>query len=176
MTNVLNNVDLDKIAQTVAGGKQDRTTLKKPVRLQGEWNLDPAKGYQFRTEISYEKGKQVIEIDTPSFMGGSGNRLGPMAYCIAGETSCFSATFAHIAAEQGIRLTKLTVDAQCSINWAKPLDIADEPINDVISFQIDAQSDNADKQRLQEIVKLATERCPALYIMTHVLKVDARIK
>jgi uncharacterized OsmC-like protein len=176
MTNVLNNVDLDKIAQTVARGKKDKSTLRKPVKLQGEWNLDPAKGYQFKTELSYEKGKQVIEIDSPSFMGGSGNRLGPMAYCIAGETSCFIATFASVAAEQGIRLTKLAVDAQCSINWAKSFDVADEPINEGISFQIDAQSDNADKERLQEIVKMTMERCPAMYSMTHVIKVDARIK
>jgi hypothetical protein len=43
--------------------------------LQGEWNFDPSKGYQFKTELSYEKGKQVIEIDSPSFLGGNGNRL-----------------------------------------------------------------------------------------------------
>ncbi len=176
VTNVLNNVDLEKIAQTVAGGKKDKTTLRKPVRLQGEWNLDPAKGYQFRTELSYEKGKQVIEIDSPSFMGGSGSRLGPMAYCVADIASCFIATFVNVAAGQGIRLTKLAVDAQCSINWAKSFDLADEPINEGISFQIDAQSDNADKERLQEIVKMAEERCPAIYSMTHVIKVVARIK
>jgi hypothetical protein len=43
-----------------------------------EWNF-PSKGYQFKTELSYEKGKQAIEIDSPSFLGGNGNRLGPMA-------------------------------------------------------------------------------------------------
>jgi hypothetical protein len=38
--------------------------------LQGQWNFDPSKGYQFKTELSYKKGKQVIEIDSPSFLGG----------------------------------------------------------------------------------------------------------
>ena len=99
-----------------------------------------------------------------------------MAYCLAGIASCFIATFVNVAARQGIRLTKLAVDAQCSINWAKSFDLADEPINEGISFQIDAQSHNADKQRLQEIAKMAEERCPAMYSMTHVIKVDARIK
>jgi uncharacterized OsmC-like protein len=136
--------------------------------------LIPQKGT--RTELSYEKGKQAIEIDSPSFMGGSGNRLGPMAYCVAGMVSCFIATFVNVAAGQGIRLTKLAVDAECSINFAKSFDVADEPITEGISFQIDAQSDNADKQRLQEIVKMAEERCPAMYSMMHVIKVDARIK
>jgi len=176
LTNVLNNVDLEKIAQTVAGGKKDRTTLKKPVKLHGEWNLDPARDYQFRTELSYEKGRQVIEIDSPSFMGGWGRRLGPMGYCVAGITSCFVATFVTVAAGLGIKLTRLVADAECSINFAKSFDVADEPITEWISIQIDAQSENADKQRLQDVVKMAMERCPAMYSMTHVIKVDAQIK
>ena len=91
MTNIINNVDMEKIRNTAENGRKDIQSLKKPVKLEGEWNLfDLDKGYQFRTELSYEKGKEVIEIDSPSFLGGNGNRLGPMAYCIAGITSCFA--------------------------------------------------------------------------------------
>ena len=79
----------DKVAQTIANGKKDKQSLRKPAKLQGEWNLNSSKGYQFRIELSYEKGKEVIEIDSPSFLGGNGKRLGPMAYCVAGITSCF---------------------------------------------------------------------------------------
>ena len=104
MANIINNTDLDKVAQTVANGKKDKQSLRKPVKLQGEWNLDPSKGFQFRIELSYEKGKEVIEIDSPSFLGGNGNRLGPMAYCVAGITSCFIATFTSVAATQGVKM------------------------------------------------------------------------
>lgn len=45
MQNNLNNVDLDKISNTIDTGKRDRQTLRKPVKLQGEWNLDPLKEY-----------------------------------------------------------------------------------------------------------------------------------
>jgi hypothetical protein len=106
--NIVNNIDLDKISQTVGNGKRDKSTLRKPVKLQGEWNFDPNKGYQFKTELSYEKGKQVIEIDSPSFLGGNGNRLGPMAYCVAGIVSCFIATFVSVAATDSVELTKLS--------------------------------------------------------------------
>jgi uncharacterized OsmC-like protein len=176
LANVINNTDLDKIAQTVASGKKDKQSLRKSIKLQGEWNLDPSKGYQFRTELSYEKGKEAIEIDSPSFLGGNGNRLGPMAYCVAGITSCFIATFTSVAATQGIRLTKLNVGAECMINFAKTFDIFDEPITEGINFQIDAESGDADKQKLQELVKMAEERCPAIYSMSHVIKVNAQIK
>jgi len=176
MANILDNVDLDKISQTVANGKKERTTLKRPIKLQGEWNLDPNKVYQFRTELAFEKGKQVIEIDSPSFLGGNGNKLGPMGYCIAGITSCFIATFASVAASQGVRLTKLNVAAECNINYAKTFDVADEPITEGINFQIDADSDNANKSKLEQPVRMAEERCPAIYSMSHIIKVNADLK
>jgi len=176
MANVVNNTDLDKIVQTVANGKKDKQSLRKPVKLQAEWNLDPITGYQFRTELSYEKGKEIIEIDSPSFLGGNGNRLGPMAYCVAGITSCFIATFASVAASQGVKFTKLIVNTECMINFAKTFDIANEPITEGINFEIKAESENADKQKLQELVKMAEERCPAMYSMSHEIKVNAQIK
>ncbi|MGB7955451.1 MAG: OsmC family protein [Candidatus Nitrosopolaris sp.] len=111
-----------------------------------------------------------------SYTDRNGNRLGPMAYCVAGITSCFIATFASVAASQGVKLTKLIVNTECMINFAKTFDIANEPITEGINFDIAAESDIADKQKLQELVKMAEERCPAMYSMSHVIKVNAQIK
>jgi len=155
------------------------TVFKKPVKLQGQWNFDIQKGYQFKTELSYEQGKQIIEIDSPSFLGGNGNRLGPMGYCVAGITSCFIATFVSIISTQGIKLEKLNVNAECNINFAKTFDVADEPITEGINFEIDVRTagdKEADKQKLQELVKMAEGRCPAIYSMSHVINVNAKIK
>ena len=99
-----------------------------------------------------------------------------MAYCVAGITSCFIATFASVAASQGVKLTKLIVNTECMINFAKTFDIADEPITEGINFEIAAESENADKQKLQELIKMAEERCPAMYSMSHEIKVNAQIK
>ncbi len=175
MTHVINNVDLDKISHTTAMGKKDKSTLRKPVKLEGEWILDPAAGYQFKAELSYENGKQIIQIDSPPFLGGNGNRLGPMGYCVAGIASCFIATFVTVAAGQGIRLTKLTANVECKINFAKTFDVSDEPITEGITFRIDAVSDNADKSKLQQLLKMAEERCPAVYSMSHIINVEATI-
>ena len=176
MPNIINNIDLDKVSQTAASGKKDKTTLKKPVKLQGQWNFDPIKGYQFRTELAFEKGKETIEIDSPSFLGGQGNRLGPMAYCISGITSCFIGTFVGIAAQKGIKLTKLAVNTECQVNFAKTFDVADEPITEGINFEIEAQSENNDRKKLEEVLKMAEERCPAMYSMTHVIRVNTKLK
>ena len=156
MPNIINNTDLDKIQKTVESGQKDKQFLKKPVKLQGEWNFDIQKGYQFKTELSYEQGKQIIEIDSPSFLGGNGNRLGPMAYCVAGITSCFIATFVSIVSSQGIKLEKLNVNAECNINFAKTFDIADEPITEGINFEIDVKTagdEVVDKQKTTRACK-----------------------
>ena len=171
----INNVDLDKVANTISKGKEDKNTLRKPVKLQGEWNLDENSGFQFKTELPYENGTQSIEIDSPSFLGGDGNRLGPMGYCIAGITSCFVGTFVGITAQQGIKLSKLNVTTKCNINFAKAFDISEEPITEGMSFEIDAASEDADSSKLQELLKMAEERCPAMYSMSHKIDVDAKI-
>lgn len=171
----VNNVDLGKIAKTVEAGKKDRSAVRKQIKLSGEWVLDPSAGYQFRTEVPFEKGRKAIEVDSPSYLGGGGNALGPMAFCVAGITSCFIGTFATVAATHGVRLTKLRVEAECSVNFAKTLDLADEPITEGIAFAIEAESSNADKSRLREIAAMAEARCPAIYSMTHVIGVKASI-
>jgi len=53
--------------------------------------------------------------------------------------------------------------------------VADEPITEGITFKIDAESDNADKSELERLLKLADERCPAMYSVSHFIKVDATI-
>ena len=58
----------------------------------------------------------------------------------------------------------------------KTFDIADEPITEGINFEIDAQSQNADYLKLQEILAIAEEKCPAMYSMQHVIKVNATIR
>jgi len=37
MSNIINNVDLDKIIETTESGKKEKLTLRKPVKLYGEW-------------------------------------------------------------------------------------------------------------------------------------------
>ncbi len=175
MTEIINNVDLAKVSQTAQKGREDKESLRKPVKLEGEWILDQSQGFQFKTELGYEKGKQIIEVDSPSFLGGQGNKLGPMAYCIAGITSCFVGTFVGIAAQQKIKLTKLKVKTQCQVNFAKTFDISDEPITEGINFQVEAEGENTDKAKLQELLVMAEERCPAMYSMSHKINVDAKI-
>jgi uncharacterized OsmC-like protein len=53
--------------------------------------------------------------------------------------------------------------------------VADEPITEGITFKIEADGDNADKSELQRLLKIAEEKCPAMYSMSHIINVDATI-
>ena len=56
MSNIINNIDLEKIQNTAENGRKDRQSLRKPVKLEGELNLfDIDKVFLFRPELAYEK-------------------------------------------------------------------------------------------------------------------------
>jgi uncharacterized OsmC-like protein len=147
--------------------------VKETVMLTGD-SFDSAKVIAKQAAVTNFEFNLLPEEKV--FLGGNGNRLGPMAYCITGIASCFIATFVTIAASKGIRLPKLNVNTECVINFAKTFDVADEQITEGINFQIEAESDNTSKQQLQELVTMAEQRCPAIYSMTHEVKVNAIIK
>jgi hypothetical protein len=52
MANIINNTNLDYIGQTIENGKRDKSTLKRPIKLQGEWNLGRSKSYQLMKKVS----------------------------------------------------------------------------------------------------------------------------
>lgn len=39
MSKVINNIDLEKIQNTAENGRKNKESLRKPVKLEGEWNL-----------------------------------------------------------------------------------------------------------------------------------------
>jgi len=42
MSDIINNIDLDKISKTIEEGKNNLSTLRRPIKLEAEWNLyDP---------------------------------------------------------------------------------------------------------------------------------------
>jgi uncharacterized OsmC-like protein len=49
----------------------------------------------------------------------------------------------------------------------------------VINFEIDTEGEekNAmDKQKLQQLITMSEERCPAICSMSHIIKVTAKLK
>jgi uncharacterized OsmC-like protein len=83
-----------------------------------QWNMTTERAINSGQNF-FAKSKQIIEIDLPSFLKGDGNMLEPTGDCVAGITSCFIAIFATVAAHASVRLTKLNVNAEFNMNFAK---------------------------------------------------------
>jgi uncharacterized OsmC-like protein len=171
---VVNRVNLDKLNETVREITNDPNKAKKVTRIEGEWLLDEVEGPQFRAEIQAEKGKFTIEADQPISLGGWGTRPGPMHYCLYGVAACTAATFATIAATEGIKLRKMKIVVEGHMDLSKTLGISENPIVEEVKLQIIVDTDAGD-EKIHEIKKLAEERCPAVYCLTAPVKMTVEV-
>ena len=165
----INNVDIEKAGAFVEEVKQDKSKALKVKKVEGNWNLEDGK-VQFTATLEHPQGSTVIEADGPPFMGGSGIKPDPVQYCLFGLVACFAQTFASIAAEKGIKLNELKVTAENKINLSKALGLSDEPIVENVKLQVNASSEG--KENLDEVKKLAEERCPGVYCLTNPIKLE----
>lgn len=167
-----NNVDVDRLQATFADVQKDLSKAKKVNKIEGEWNL--GQGPQFRATVSFENGKMTLEADQPGFLGGGGTQPGPMIYCLYGSASCYAATFATMAALEGIDLKKLRVVAESSIDFSKVLGLTNNPIAEKVRFTLFVESD-APQAKIREIEELSRQRCPAVYCLTNPIPLETEL-
>jgi len=169
----INNVDVDKLRATAEALAKDLSKAKKVTKVEGEWNL--AGGSQFSATVQFEGGKITLEADQPTFLGGGGTQPGPMIYCLYGSASCFVATFATMAAMEGVVLKKLKVVAESSLDFSKVLGLSENPIAGGVKFTLFVESD-APAEKLKEIDALSRQRCPAVYCLTNPIPLETELK
>ncbi|MBI5048663.1 MAG: OsmC family protein [Deltaproteobacteria bacterium] len=169
----INNIDVSKLKGTVEAFKKDISKAKKTNRIEGEWNVGD--GPQFSATIEFENGKIKLMADQPTFLGGGGQQPGPMIYCLYGSVSCYAATFATLAAMEGIALKKIKVTAESYIDFSKVFGLSDNPIAEKVKFILQVESD-APKNKLMELEELAKKRCPAVYCLTNPIKLETSLE
>ncbi|MBI5562979.1 MAG: OsmC family protein [Deltaproteobacteria bacterium] len=168
-----NNVNLDKLKATVAEVQKDLSKAKKANKIEGEWNSGP--GPQFRATVSFEGGKALLEADQPTGLGGGGTQPGPMIYCLYGSASCYAATFATMAAMEGITLKQLRITAESNLDLSKVFGLSDNPIAEKVKFTLHVESD-ATADRIKKLEELSKERCPAVYCLTNAIPLETELK
>lgn len=164
-----NNVDMAKAGNFVEEVKKDKSKAIKVKRVEGSWNFNEGKP-QFASNLEHASGTTIAEADGPIFMGGSGLKPDPIQYCLFGLASCFAQTFASVAAEKGIKLKLLKVAVENKVNLSKALGLSDEPIVENVKLQVNASSER--EENLDEVKKLAEERCPGVYCLTNPIRLD----
>lgn len=169
----LNNVNVERLNATIADVSKDLSKAKKTNKIEGEWNL--SEGKQFSVTVQFEAGSMKIEADQPGFLGGGGKSPGPMIYCLYGSASCYAATFATMAAMEGIALKKLKIIAESSIDFSGVFGLSANPIIEKVKFTIHVESD-APAVRIREIEELSKQRCPAVYCLTNPIPLETELK
>ena len=171
---VVNHVDLDKIENSAKMMKVDPAKAKKVNRVEGEWICGGTEGPQFRADFELESGKFTLEADSPSFLGGSGTRPGPLHYCIFGLTSCFASTFMTLAAMEDIAIKKARFVSECHVDFSRTFGVGNVPIIEKAKFRIMIRSD-ANKEALSRLAKLSEERCPGMYSLVNKISVETEL-
>ncbi|MBI4331536.1 MAG: OsmC family protein [Chloroflexi bacterium] len=170
---VLNNVNVGAVEQTVKEAQTDKSKARRVQRIEGEWLLEEG-GPQFRGEVNFEGGKIIMETDQPKNLGGGGARPGPMHYCFFGLIACYTSTFAALASQMGVELRKLSAKLEGNLNFSRVFGLSREPVMEEICIALTVDSD-ASREKLEEIEKLAYDRCPAVFALTEKVKLNTSL-
>src|SRR3972149_7864282 len=166
--NKINNVNIEGVQSFEAQIKNDPSAARKTQGVEGEWMLEEG-NTQFVSRIKFEGGETEFKVDNPTFMGGSGSLPGPMHYCFYGLASCYTGTFATMAAMLGIKLKKLTTKEEADVNFSRCFGISDEPGMEEVLVILQVESD-APEEKIKEAEKLALERCPVVFTLRNPVK------
>lgn len=168
-----NNVNIVAMQESVEAMKKDPTQAKKVKQVGGQWVFQEG-APQFRAEVEFPKGKEVLQADFPPFLGGGGLKPDPIQYCLYGLAACFAGIFAAMAAMEGVDLKKLSVVAESKLDFSRVFGLTDNPPVEGIELTVTVSSD-ATPEKIQEIDRLARERCPGVYCITNPIPLKTRL-
>ena len=170
---IRHDVDLSRLMTFVEDARSDPARARRVQLVEGVWNTD--EGPQFRAEIRFEKGAQIMEADQPSTQGGDGRAPNPMLYCLFGLASCYAATFATVAAIEGVEVRALRARAEGRVDHSRALGLSSDPPIEQIALTLLVESP-AGVEVLQRIQEEARRRCPAVHCVTSPVRLQVAME
>ncbi|MCF8303601.1 MAG: OsmC family protein [Bacteroidales bacterium] len=158
-----NNIETQKVQEFEEQIKRDPTAAQKTQVVEGEWILEEG-DVQFQSKIQFEGGETVFKVDNPTFMGGGGKLPGPMHYCFYGLASCYTGTFATMAAMLGIKLKKLSTRVEADVNFSQVFGVSEDPTMEEVRVILHVVSD-APEEKIKEAEEMALQRCPVVFTL-----------
>jgi len=170
----INNIDVGRVQAFEAQIQNDPSLARRTQVIEGEWVLEEGTT-QFKSVINFEGGQATFEVDNPTFMGGGGNLPGPMHYCFFGLASCYTGTFATMAAMLGVELKKLSTRVEADVNFSRVFGLSNDPVMEEVRVTLQVESD-APEEKILESEKLALERCPVVFTLRNPVKLTAKVE
>ncbi len=75
----------------------------------------------------------------------------------------------------GIRLKKLSAKLEGDLNFSRVFGLSNDPVMEEIRIALEVESD-APREKLEEVERLAYERCPAVFALTEPVKLTTSLE
>ncbi|MDT7892333.1 MAG: OsmC family protein [Thermoproteota archaeon] len=172
----MNNINLEKLRETIEKLKKDPSLRRTKQTISGEWNANDPTKPQFKSIIKTEKGEFTLLADLPLQQGGNMLAPGPIPYCLFGVAACFASTLAMVATLEGKKINKLNLDLIADMNMSRVFALEDAPVIEKVTILVNLEIDGENnKEVLRKLIQLAEERCPAAYTLTHGTKLEVQL-
>ncbi len=166
---VSHNVNAQAGRQFVEQVTKDPNVARKHKQVEGFWNFKDGEP-QFQAELELPKGEVRVNCELPPFAGGWGTSPDPIQYCLFGMAACYATTFASVAAQEGVELTRLQVRAENDLDLRKQIGLGKDPIIQRVKFTLEAAGPSRDV--LKRLKRLADERCPGVECVTRSIPLE----
>ncbi len=166
------NLNMQNIEKFVSMIEKDAAQAKGNKRITGSWVFKEGKP-QFISTVKYPKGKVVLKTELPPSAGGWGKSPDPIQYILYGFAGCFAATFAVIAAGEGIELERLEVTAETWLDIRKMFGVSSDNIMEKVKFTV--KTEGASRDQLEKILALTEERCPGIECVTRPIPLEVEL-
>jgi uncharacterized OsmC-like protein len=80
-----------------------------------------------------------------------------------------------MASMMGIELKRLTARLEGDLDYSRVFGLSNEPVMKEIRIALHVESD-APQERLEEVEKLAHERCPAVFALTEPVRLNTSLE
>ena len=170
----MNNVNFAKMQEFVELAKKDANQAVKEKSVSGDWVFQEGKP-QFVAEVTYQKGKISLPCELPPFAGGWGSSPDPLQYCLYGLAACFATTLVATATSEKVELKSLRVTAENRVDLRKQMGISTDPIIQKVGLKVRIDA-NAPRSRLEQLIKLAEERCPGAECVTRSIPLSVNLE
>ncbi len=170
----MNNVNVTEMKKFVESVRKDPKQALKEKSVVGEWVFEEGKP-QFVADIPYQKSKILLSCEIAPFAGGWGTSPDPLQYCLYGLAACYATTLVATATSENVELRSLRVSAENRVDLRKQVGLSKEPIIQKVALKVHAEAD-VPRSRLEELVKLAEERCPGTECVTRSIPLSAELE
>lgn len=167
-----NNIDLKALEETKEKIQKGEFSSEKPFEAEGEWLLE-GEG-QFRGTLEFPSGTLTVVTDQPPPSGGQGRAPNPVQFCVFAMVSCYATTFVTMATQRGIEIKKLRARGGSLANMKAIFDLEEGPVVKKVWVELEVESD-APREELEELRRMANEKCPAAFTVQHSVPFESRL-